>query len=350
MFLQHSERKLLIFAPKAFVSSETPHEVTHHRSPAGGSAVVRSGSFIGPCGRFISFPLQIILCLGGSKVLRQQEAGLWLLLLPDMQGDHRRQTSEVSLQIRLNPGGKLNGAALAMEVLKSGSESRDEFTAVVPPGRVIRLPVVDIVDLVLGVAVGPGLVACLPVRLVLRSDVCPISAENFVNLGLGYGSCKGKGFESRRRSYVQQGSGVYAAMPGEYVAAGDVHGLAGRGGECAVNDSRGPGRLGAVWRSSFDDENHAVSTAHSGTVFMAQSGPHDNRSSFIVSLKPNRELQGRSVAFGHVLRGGDALVSISELQIGSTGGLGPKQSEQLVQCAPDELISRALFRHCDKHR
>lgn len=261
------------------------------------------------------------------------------------QTDKRGQPSD-----SFEPGGKLDGAALAMEILKGGSDSRDTFTTVMPTGRVIRLPVVDVVDLVWGVAVGPELVACLPVRLVLRSDVCPISAENFVTLGLGCGSCKVKGFESRRRSYVQQGSGVYAAMPGEYVAAGDVHGLAGRGGECAVNDSRGSGRLGAVWRSSFDDENHAVSTAHSGTVFMAQSGPHDNRSSFIVSLKPNRELQGRSVAFGHVLRGADALVSISEMEIGSSGGLGPEQSERLVQCAPDELISRALFQYCDERR
>jgi len=111
------------------------------------------------------------------------------------------------------------------------------------------------------------LLAALPVRFVLRSDQCPQTVENFLLLGSGSkGACRRPMFEHRRLHYMQQGAGVYESRAGALVAAGDVHGEQGRGGECAVDVGLGGG---SISQGSFRDESHAVATANAGALCMA---------------------------------------------------------------------------------
>jgi len=116
---------------------------------------------------------------------------------------------------------------------------------------------------------------------------------------------------------------------------------------------------------SFDDENYEVSSTHAGTLLMAQRRRHDNRSSFAVTLHQQPELQGRALAFGHVLRGHRALLALSMLPVGNpepesegeegmpaseTGTIPPHTCTLLARCAQDELLGRALWGHCEPAR
>jgi len=113
---------------------------------------------------------------------------------------YRGQTRNRESSDPFSPQKAADANLVANVILDQQSEAargNDEFTIVTGPSRSIRVPVVDVADLTFCVAVGNVPIACFPIRFILRSDVCPVSTDNFQALGGGAGRCTSAGFEHR---------------------------------------------------------------------------------------------------------------------------------------------------------
>ncbi|CAM9394275.1 unnamed protein product, partial [Phaeothamnion confervicola] len=129
----------------------------------------------------------------------------------------------------------------------------------------------------------------------LAADILPVTCSNFASL------CTGSGAPERKAAYTFVGTPVHRIIKGVAVVAGDVEGLGGRGSHSA---------LGARY---FPDEAFLIPHATPGLLSMANRGRDTNGSQFYVTLAPAPHLDGRSVAFGRVLSGLDAVKKISTM-------------------------------------
>ncbi|XP_030030302.2 peptidyl-prolyl cis-trans isomerase D isoform X1 [Manduca sexta] len=127
----------------------------------------------------------------------------------------------------------------------------------------------------------------------LRSDVVPLTAENFRSLCTGE---RGVNHNGTRLHY--KGSRFHRAINQFMVQGGDIVRGDGTGGE-------------SIYGPNFRDENFKLKH-HAGVLSMANEGrPHTNSSQFCITTVPCPHLNGTNVVFGEVLAG---LGLVRELQ------------------------------------
>ncbi|GMI10297.1 hypothetical protein TrVE_jg4456 [Triparma verrucosa] len=65
---------------------------------------------------------------------------------------------------------------------------------------------------------------------------------------------------------------------------------------------------------SFPDESFSVPFTSPYTLAMSSSSPHTSNGQFFITLQPQTHLEGKFVAFGTVVKGGEALEEINEIE------------------------------------
>ena len=134
----------------------------------------------------------------------------------------------------------------------------------------------------------------------LYNRTCPKSAAKFRALCTGQLRTVDveKGGETRAVKLHYRGCPFHRVLPGAFVQAGDVVDGA---GDSAAGDY-------------LADESFAVPFDRPGLLAFANDGPHRNNTQFYITLGPLEWLQKRSVAFGRVVKGMDAVRQVAGLK------------------------------------
>ena len=118
---------------------------------------------------------------------------------------------------------------------------------------------------------------------VLCDDLLPKTCQNFKLL------CEGKG------EFKYENTLIHRIVRNQIIMGGDVEMLEGRGGHSA---------LGSKY---FADEAFVGLHNSHGILSMINGGIDTNNSQFFVTLKPQKQLNGRNVAFGYLESGKEVL-------------------------------------------